>query len=58
VKRQRRGEDEDELVAGVNKMLAEIGAEVVDVPYLCFRDSAGVLHVAGPKTGHFSLPKI
>jgi hypothetical protein len=56
VKRQRRGEDE--LVAGVNKMLAEIGAEVVDVPYLCFRDSAGVLHVAGPKTGHFSLPKI
>jgi hypothetical protein len=56
VKRQRRGEDE--LVAGVNKMLAEIGAEVVDVPYLCFRDGAGVLHVAGPKTGHFSLPKI
>ncbi|RCV05578.1 hypothetical protein SETIT_1G094400v2, partial [Setaria italica] len=44
VKRQRRGEDE--LVDGVNKMLTEVGAEVVDFPCLLFRDGAGKLHVA------------
>ncbi|CAN6242984.1 unnamed protein product [Urochloa humidicola] len=46
VQRQRGGEDE--LVDGVNKMLMELGAEVMDVPHLCFRDGAGKLHVAGP----------
>jgi hypothetical protein len=40
--KQRGGED-DELVAAVNKMLAELGA---DVPRLFF--PAGVLHVTGP----------
>ncbi|CAL5060405.1 unnamed protein product [Urochloa decumbens] len=46
VRRQRGGEEE--LVHGVNKMLTELGAEVMNVPHLCFRDSAGKLHVAGP----------
>ncbi|OEL18921.1 Cysteine-rich receptor-like protein kinase 7 [Dichanthelium oligosanthes] len=46
VNRQRGGEGE--LVAGVNKMLTELGAEVMDVPCLFFRDGAGELHVAGP----------
>ncbi|CAN6230252.1 unnamed protein product [Urochloa humidicola] len=44
VKQQRGGEGEDELVASVNKMLAEIGE---DVPDLFF--PGGALHdVAGP----------
>ncbi|CAL5060399.1 unnamed protein product [Urochloa decumbens] len=46
VKRRRGGEDE--LVAGVNEMLTELGAEVMNVPCLCFRDGAGKLHAAGP----------
>ncbi|CAN6247256.1 unnamed protein product [Urochloa humidicola] len=46
LKRQRGGEEE--LVDGVNKMLTELGAELMDVPHLCFRDGAGKLHVAGP----------
>lgn len=46
VKRQREGEDE--LVPGVNKMLMELGAQVMDMPCLVFQNSAGELHVAGP----------
>lgn len=46
VKRQRGGEAE--LVAGVNEMLTELGAEVMEVPCLFFRDRAGKLHAAGP----------
>lgn len=45
VKRQKGGEDE--LVPGVNKMLTELGANVKDMPCLCFQDGRG-LHVAGP----------
>lgn len=45
--KQRRG-GEDELVPGVNDMLTELGADVMDVPCLCFRDGAGELHAAGP----------
>ena len=45
VKRQKGGEDE--LVPGVNKMLTELGADVNDMPCLCFEDDTG-LHVAGP----------
>ncbi|PUZ73980.1 hypothetical protein GQ55_1G029400 [Panicum hallii var. hallii] len=40
---KQRGGDDDELVAAVNKMLAELGA---DVSRLFF--PAGVLHVTGP----------
>nr|CAB3445524.1 unnamed protein product [Digitaria exilis] len=46
VRRQRGGEDE--LVAGVNEMLTELGAEVMEIPCLFFRDGAGKLHAAGP----------
>lgn len=46
VERQRGGEGE--LVAGVNKMLTELGAQVMEVPCLFFRDGAGELHAAGP----------
>ncbi|CAL4890135.1 unnamed protein product [Urochloa decumbens] len=46
LKRQRGGEEE--LVDGVNKMLTELGAELMDVPHLCFLDGAGKLHVTGP----------
>ncbi|CAL5060402.1 unnamed protein product [Urochloa decumbens] len=46
VRRQRGGEEE--LVDGVNKMLTELGVELMDVQHLCFRDGGGKLHVAGP----------
>lgn len=34
--------------SGVNKMLMELGAQVMDMPCLVFQNSAGELHVAGP----------